>query len=176
MAQRTGLSPDRFRSQRERGVPFFRCDICSMTYPEPMMKWQSGRRVCPDDYEAEGGEVERDLASARRIQHGASREANKRIPKYPWVPETSAAITKIVPKPLEMLVGAGPYTVDLTGVHLDSSVVLTYGGGITDDTPPVYASDGLSAVLSLDPGLTPGDFKLEINGRPIYNVFKVRIL
>lgn len=177
MAERYGQSPDRFRHLREiDGVLHEECPVCSLAgYPSDMMKWQSGRRVCPDDYEQEGGPVERDLRSAAGLARGAERWANRRVPKFPYTIPTSPGLTGIDPKPVEMTVGGGNVAVTLTGVNLTSDdVTLAYGADIADASPPVYSADGTQIDLLLSPPTTGGDYHLTFNGKLYRNLFVAR--
>lgn len=150
MAQRTGQGPDRFRHLREGlggkpTVPFFECEICGLAYPETTIKVQSGRRVCPDDWEEEGGEIERDLASQRLVTRGADREARKRIPKYPYSWEKSIGIVSFhADRPYTLAAGSPSSTlVTVNGVNINSTNVTTLSvtGGAAISSGPTYASD-----------------------------------
>ena len=162
-------------SQRksERAAPGhyeFRCDICGLVNAEGEMKIQHGRRLCQSCYEPEGDVIDRDNQRSFASRYAAQRDANRRLPKYPYTLESAPAITEFTPNPVILgmsdIFGSqellGTLVVD--GIRLDEVVWVFPSGVVVISSTFNSDASSVTFVLEATVSSSPGVFPIYADG------------
>lgn len=160
----------------------FYCIKCGERWPETRILHQDGvytDRRCPNCYEPNGGEIERNRDRAAASELAGAISARFAHPaKFPfWLDDITSVsvITTFTPEPRTLTRGGAPAALVVAGNGFASDATIAYGhAGITDAVSPVITSTSITLSVQASGAVPLGYHPFTLNDILYRNVFDVR--
>lgn len=175
--RRRHIHPDSVDRLRIAQIEQERCDVCANLWPATMMRWEDGRRVCPNDFDIirDGGELKAEIEEADAAHLETRNGYEPRPQKFPVKAEVLASVTRMERAGGSEVSQVSPLQLNRTvatalvlrGFNLSASDTISASTGITV-APVVDSATQVTVTLTAGAGMTPGDHYNFIHNRTTY--------